>query len=189
MVQINIPSGNRKPTAPPNPIKTDGKTGQDVINARLESNEDLNQANSVKNHTGGNKRKTNKRRTVRKNKKKTIKRKINKRKVVRKNKKKTNKRKTNRLSKRNRKTIKKGRKQRKIKRNYKLRGGSATMKWASHHKNGVTPGSNTMKVPKFPATGIPSDGPNSPQKILGKLSEVMATASANRSLDNNVNSK
>ena len=63
------------------------------------------------------------------------------------------------------------------------------MKWASHHKNGGTPGSNTMKVPKFPATGIPSDGPNSPQKILGKLSQVMATASANRSLDNNVNSK
>ena len=158
MVQINIPSGNRKPTAPPNPIKTDGKTGQDVINARLESNEDLNQANSVKNHIGGNKRKTNKR-------------------------------KTNILSKRNRKTNKKIRKQRKIKRNYKLRGGSATMKWASYHKNGGTPGSNTMKVPKFPATGIPSDGPNSSQKILGKLSQVMATASANRSLDNNVNSK
>ena len=75
MVQINIPSGNRKPTAPPNPIKTDGKTGQDVINARLESDKDLNQANSVKNHTGGNKRKTIKRRTLRKNKRKTNKRK------------------------------------------------------------------------------------------------------------------
>ena len=174
------------------PLQTFGKDGDHIIKEEQLRTKEQNESSQE----GGNKnkRKINKRKSVRKQ------RRSSKRKQRRSSKRKQRRstRRKYRLSKRNRRSKKKTRKQRRRRRHknikriklykkYNLRGGSATLKWGPYYKNGDIRVDGKIPVIKVPTHGVKQAGPIGPQEIVTKLTKTMGEASENSKYDNNVN--